>query len=250
MIGQRDTVVLLLIMLAWVVAGFAGAAISAGLVAAGAVLLRGVPGLAAIRFPGQLVIVLIAASGFQGTLLLGALWQGRRAGRGNWRAGLGLMPIRNVGPILLSCAAMIAWLIGFIALAATFPALEEFARSVTPDILAELERGGPEILVFKVALVAVLAPVSEELFFRGWLWEALSRRGHAVVTTSSMTAIPWLLLHGIDSPGRILFLIPAALIFSIARYKGGSVFASLAVHLTNNVAAVSMPLIGRLLGGG
>jgi membrane protease YdiL (CAAX protease family) len=249
MARQRGTAVLLLIMLAWVVAGFAGAAISAGLVAAGSVLLREVPGFAAIPFPSQIVIVLIAASGFQGTLLLGALWQGRRAGGGG-RAGLGLMPISNVGPVVLSCAAMIAWLMGFIALAATFPALNEFARSVTPDILAELEGGSPEIVLLKVGLVAVLAPVSEELFFRGWLWEALRRRGRTVVTTSGMTAIPWLMLHGIDSPGRILFLIPAALIFSIARYKGGSVLASLAVHLTNNVAAVAMPLIGGLFGGG
>jgi membrane protease YdiL (CAAX protease family) len=149
---------------------------------------------------------------------------------------------------VLSCSAMIAWLIGFIGLTATFPALNEFARSVTPDILANLERGGPGILAFKIVLVAMLAPVSEELFFRGWLWEVLRQRGHTVLTTSSMTAIPWLLLHGIDSPGRILFLVPAAVIFSLARYKGGSVLASLAVHMTNNLAAVSLPLIGGLFG--
>jgi hypothetical protein len=95
--------------------------------------------------------------------------------------------------------------------------------------------------------VAVLAPVSEELFFRGWMWEALRQRGYAVVTTGFLSAVPWLLLHGIDSPGRILFLIPAALIFSLARYVGGSVLASLAPHMTNNLAAVLVPLIGGLL---
>jgi len=245
--GRRGTIVLSLVMLAWIAAAFAGGAIAAGLLAAGSVLLRAVPGLAAIPAPGQIVYVLIAASGFQGTLLLGALWQGRRAGGGDWRAGVGARPIRHARPIVLLCAATIGWLFSFIGLAATFPALNEFAKSVTPGILSDLEHGGPVVVVLKIALVAVLAPVSEELFFRGWMWEALRQRGYAGAMTSVLTAVPWLLLHGIDSPGRILFLIPAALIFSLARYVGGSVLASLAPHLTNNLAAVLVPLIGGLL---
>jgi membrane protease YdiL (CAAX protease family) len=240
---------LVLVMLAWIAAGFAGGAIAAGVLAAGSALIRAVPGLAAVPAPGQVVYVLIAACGFQGTLLLGALWQGRRAGAGDWRTGVGVRPIRHLRPVVLLCATTIGWLFSFIGLAASFPALSEFAKSVTPGILSDLEHGGAVVVVLKVVLVAVLAPVSEELFFRGWMWEALRQRGYALATTSVLTAIPWLLLHGIDSPGRILFLIPAALIFSFARCVGGSVLASLAPHMTNNLAAVLVPLIGGLFGG-
>ena len=246
MAGQRGTIFLLLGMLAWIVAGFAGAVIAAGLLGAGSILIRNILGLATPS-PDRIVYVLIAASGFQVTLLLGALWQGRRAGLSD---GIGARSIRHVGAIILLSAAMIAWLMTFLLLAAAFPALREFARSVTPDVLSGLGEGGPVAEVLGVALMVVLAPVSEEVFFRGWLWEALRQRGHTIGAIVALTVTPWLLLHGIDSPGRIVFLIPAAVAFSLARYLGGGVLASMTVHVTNNVTAVLIQTISVLSGHG
>ena len=244
--GSRGTVFLLLGMVAWVAAGFVGAVIAAGLLGIGSVLSRIVLGLGSIPAPDQLVYVLVGASGFQGTLLFGALWQARRTGGGDRVAGLGLMAIRRRMLVALLCAVMIAWLLCILQLVAAFPALRDFAKSVMPDLLSGTEDRGPGVVILKVGLLAILAPVSEELFFRGWLWEALRQRGYAIVMTAGLTAIPWLSLHGIDAPGRILFLIPAAVIFSLARYAGGSVLGSLAAHVTNNSAAVLMQVISGL----
>ena len=248
MAERRGTVFLLLGMLAWIAAGFAGAIAAAAVWALGAILLRRVFGFPNLPEPGQLVFLLIATAGFQGTLLLAALWRGRRAGGGDRREGMGLGPIRHRRVIALSCAAMVVWLMAFLLLADAWPALRAFAKSVTPEMLSGLGGGGPGIQVLKVVLVMFLAPVSEEFFFRGWLWEGLRRRGNGIVTIVILTAAPWLLLHGIDSPGRILFLIPAAVIFSFARYRGGSVLASLAVHMTNNGTAVLLQALGEWLG--
>jgi hypothetical protein len=143
---------------------------------------------------------------------------------------------------------MIVCLLSFVLLAARIPALREFAKSVTPDIMARLGEGGPLAVLMKVTLALILAPLSEELFFRGWLWEALRRRNHAVLTTACVTALPWLLLHGLDAPARIVFLIPAAVVFSLARHRGGGVLASLIVHVTNNTTAVLMQAIAVLVG--
>ena len=44
------------------------------------------------------------------------------------------------------------------------PALREFAKSVTPEILSGLGEGGPGVLALKVGLVMILAPVSENSF--------------------------------------------------------------------------------------
>lgn len=248
MAERRGTVFLLLGMLAWVVAGFAGAIVAAAVLGFGSVLLRQFLGLGFMPAPSPLVYVLVAATAFQGTLLLGALRQGRRTGGGDRCAGLGVRPIRRAGRIALLCAVMIIWLLAFVLLAARFPALRDFAKSVTPDVLSGLGDGGPAVVLLKLALVVALAPVSEELLFRGWLWEALRQRGHAVTTTACLTAIPWLLLHGIDSPARILFLIPAAVVLSLARHQGGGVLASLAVHVTNNAAAMFMQAMSALFG--
>jgi membrane protease YdiL (CAAX protease family) len=242
---QRGTIALLLGMLAWIVAALAGSLALAALLAAGSVLLR-LTGLASVPEPGELGYLLVATWGFQGTMLLGALWQGRRSGHGDRRAGLGLRPIPYKRRIVIFCLMMVAWLIAVVILADLLPALRAFAKTVTPDFLFGLGHGGPAVAVSQVVLVAVLAPLSEELFFRGWLWEALQRRGHAVLATACLTAMPWLLLHGLDAPGRMVFLLPAAVVFSVARYQGRSVLASLAVHVTNNATAVAMQGLAAL----
>ena len=244
--GWRGIGLVFLGMAAWIVAGFLGALLAAGTLGTGAVLVRmGVPGLS---MPKALGYVLVGATGFQGTLLLGALLQGRRAGAGSAWVGLGAGPIRRKWVVARLCGLMLLWLLVFMLLLATYPALRAFVKSVTPDVL---KGGGGDSVAFlfaRIFLVAVLAPLSEELFFRGWLWEALRRRGVRPAMTACATAIPWLLLHGIDSPWRIAMLVPAALIFSLARLWSGSVRGSLAVHVTNNGAAVLIQTLTSLLG--
>ena len=248
MTGQRGTLLLLLRMVAWIVAGLGGAIATAAMLGFGSVLLRRWTGFAIVAGPGRLLPVLFAATVFQGVLLLGAFRQARHAAAGGLREALGVRPIRHGGRVALLCTVMIIWLMAFVLLAAALPALREFARSVSPDILSGLNNGDPITVSLQVSLVVVLAPVSEELFFRGWLWEALRRRGHSVATTAGLTVLPWLLLHGIDSPGRILFLIPAAVVFSLARQQGHGVLASLAVHVTNNAAAIAMQAVAVWFG--
>jgi membrane protease YdiL (CAAX protease family) len=245
---QRGSVLLLLGMLAWVAAGLICALLIATLLGVGAVLLRQGLGFGFVPEPNLLAYVMVGSIAFQGTLLWAALRQGLLAGNGDRRAGLGIRRIRHIGQVALLCLVMIVCLLTFVLLAAHIPALRELAKSVTPDFMARLGEGGPLAVVVKITLAVVLAPLSEELFFRGWLWEALGRRGHAAITTACLTALPWLLLHGLDSPARIVFLIPAAVVFSLARYQGGSVLASLVVHVTNNTTAVLMQAIAVLVG--
>jgi CAAX protease family protein len=245
---RRGSVFLLLSMLAWVVAGLVCALFVATVLGIGALLLRQVLGFGFVPQPGLLAYVLAGSTAFQGTLLWGALRQARRLARGDRDAGLGIRRIRHIGQVALLCVVMIVCLLSFVLLAARIPALREFAKSVTPDIMARLGEGGPFAVLVKVLLAVVLAPLSEELFFRGWFWEALQQRGHAFATVACVTALPWLLLHGLDSPARIVFLIPAAVVFSFARQQGGSVLASLAVHVTNNAAAVLLQAVAVLVG--
>jgi membrane protease YdiL (CAAX protease family) len=247
---RRATVFLLLGMVAWVAAGFVAAAGSAVAFGFAVGLIFGSRGYEIVAGPSEFTYILIGAWTFQIVLLVAAFRQGRLAGNGDRSAGLGWRPVRRKGRVLLLCVAIIIWLLVFVLLAASVPALREFVKSVTPDVLSGMRDSGAMSAFLRVGLVAVLAPVSEELFFRGWLWEALRRRGHAIAMTACLTGAPWLLLHGIDSPGRILVLIPAAVIISLARYFGGGVRASLMVHVANNGAAVLMQTLSALFGHG
>ena len=243
MAERRGTVFLLLGMLAWVAAAVAGTMAVWGLLVA---LRRS----GAVAEPSGLVYTLLGGYGFHGTLLLGGLWQGRRLGRGDWRAGIGANQIRRKACIAFFCVVMVGWLMVVLALTAAIPALHDFMKSMTPEFLmSDLGEASPGVMALLLVLVVILAPVAEECFFRGWLWEASRRRGYTIVTTACLTAVPWLLLHGIESPGRILFLLPAAVIFSFARQMGGSVLASLTVHITNNLSVVLVQATATLLGG-
>ena len=221
-------------------AAVAGAVAAAFLAGAGAVFGGG--------GADKLLLLLASACGFQGTMFLGAVWQGWRAGGGDWRGGLGIARVQRPRVIALLCAAALAWMVCFVGLARMFPALEAFVKSSTPDLLAHAGMSGPVTALIRLLLLAVLAPVSEEFFFRGWLWESLRRRGRSPIATAAITAVPWLALHALDSPWRVLFLIPAAVIFSSARLLGRSVLASLTVHVTNNTVVVAMQTIGEALG--
>lgn len=74
-------------------------------------------------------------------------------------------------------------------------------------MFGRLMAAGPFVQVTMVLLLAGLGPLSEEWFFRGWLWTGL-RRHWRPVPVMLATALPWLLLHMMNSPLYPLFLGP------------------------------------------
>ena len=239
--------ILVLRVVLWIVAAFAGAILALcalGLVSAvGRGLSIGFQRKALFPLPDPLVYLLFSACGFQATLLLGAMWEGWRVGNGDRGAGLGASPIRRLGTVAFLCLLMVAWVFALPTLLGAVPSLRALAKVATPGVLTPDGADGPAAVVLRLLLLAVLAPVSEELFFRGWLWEALRRAGHGAWSVAGWTSLPWLLLHGLDSPKRVLFLIPAAVVFSVARHVGGGVRASLMVHMSNNLTVVLMQAV-------
>jgi len=93
-----------------------------------------------------------------------------------------------------------------------------------------------------VFLILLLAPLAEELFFRGWLWTGL-RQSWGPVGTGLLTGGAWLLLHLGNGLWKPLFILPSAILFSLARHYGGSVRASLWLHVATNALALLLPAI-------
>jgi membrane protease YdiL (CAAX protease family) len=95
--------------------------------------------------------------------------------------------------------------------------------------------------------MVVLSPLWEELFFRGWLWTGL-RRHWRPLPVMLVTALPWLVLHMADGVLRPLFLVPAAIMFSLARQYCGGVRASLTLHVLNNTTAIAIVALAMAAG--
>ena len=100
-------------------------------------------------------------------------------------------------------------------------------------------RAGPILATGYVLMITVLAPISEELFFRGWLWTAL-RPSWGVWPTALLTGGVWLTFTAFFEPRALPFLLLSAVTLSLVRYYTGSVRATIAVHMIENIRLVVM----------
>jgi membrane protease YdiL (CAAX protease family) len=196
--------------------------------------------------PDLLFYLLIATIALQATLLLAALRQGRTVGGGNLAIGLGAAPMRRHGLVAVFAGLMIAWVIAYVATLIRFRTFNDYVATRVPAVLTVPDSGGPILLTTMLLLAVLVAPIAEELFFRGWLWTTL-RRSWSVWSTALCTSGLWLAIHALDGPLRVLILLPTAILLCLARHYGGSVRASLLVHIVNNATAVIIQIAVRSL---
>lgn len=191
--------------------------------------------------PPSALIGPLAATAIQATLLLGA-WSRSRPPRG---AGLDAGPIQRHA--LLTTLA-IGQLVATFAWASLVVRLAGAPNTAIAALLRQSAQSSPVFLAAIVILATLVAPLCEELFFRGWLWTAL-RRSWSPVPTAIATATPWLLLHIADGGWRrVLVLVPAAILFSVGRHCCGSVRASITMHIVNNGTVAALVAVVAIYG--
>jgi hypothetical protein len=196
--------------------------------------------------PPPLIYGLASTIALQATLLIADVWQGRLLGGGNITLGLGAMPVRRHRLVAVFAVLMILWVCVYVAVLIHFHAIATTISTGLPTVLAAQMRGRPVVLAIRLLLVIAVAPLAEELFFRGWLWTAL-RRSWGAWPTALVTGGVWLAVHALNAPFRALILLPQAILLSLARHYGGSVRASLPIHVANNAAAVAIQIASVLL---
>ena len=163
-------------------------------------------------------IVLLYASSIRGCIV----------GGGDRRLGLGVAPIARL-PIIIGLSTIVV-------LYATL--LDFIVYKYRLDLILQNLSVPLWLILFDSLIVVVLAPLSEELFFRGWLWTGL-RKHWGVLPTGLMTAVMWLMPH-LDRGIYVVLLLFPALILTIAREVGKSVRATIFIHAIYNLA-VSYP---------
>ncbi len=151
---------------------------------------------------------------------------------------------RRASGLALGVAAVAALGVGPVSsgvldvLTALWPALDAARVDVLPEALLASELATKLAMVLAIAL---LAPIAEELVFRGVLWRLLEDLGPPWVqwlVTSALFAA----YHG--SVAYAVALLPIALLLGWLRWKTGSVWPSLVAHATNNAVAVAVVLGG------
>ena len=97
---------------------------------------------------------------------------------------------------------------------------------------------GTKSMPMLILTVGILAPIFEELLFRGFLFKGLERGllgGHGTVWLSS---IIFALIHLQYSIPIMLLIIPMALLLGYSRMYSGSLLVPIVLHVLNNTIAI------------
>ncbi len=116
-------------------------------------------------------------------------------------------------------------------------------QNETDEITNKLQNDPTTATVALIAVFAVVvAPIVEELFFRGYVFTAL-RSSLPTGWAAVITGVIFGAVHGFGSP--IGFLVPLAvlgIVLCLVYWKTGSLLWCIALHLTNNAIALSVAL--------
>lgn len=107
--------------------------------------------------------------------------------------------------------------------------------TITDDLGA---KGSTAALIGVAFVVTVLAPLAEELFFRGYFFGALRRLG--LWPAAIFTGLAFGIVHVAGSP--IAFILPLALlgtVLCLLRERTGSLYPGIVLHCINNSVALS-----------
>ena len=86
--------------------------------------------------------------------------------------------------------------------------------------------------------IVLVAPIFEEVFFRGFLYKGLSNSILGVIGAILITNTMWTLLHVHYEPFFIGVIFILGLVFGWARYKTGSILVPIFLHVVNNSLAI------------
>ena len=164
-----------------------------------------------------------------------AVFVARLSGSFRWR-DLGLVR----APFWRTLALMAAVMGSYLLILGIYNQLVNLAPDDAPEKLGA--NGGDLNMLFFALLVAVLAPIAEEIFFRGMIFRSLWN-GMGLWPAAIVSGLLFGSLH-IDSltSDRLLQVIPLAVLgvsFALLYSWTGTLYSTIALHATNNAIAVA-----------
>jgi membrane protease YdiL (CAAX protease family) len=109
-------------------------------------------------------------------------------------------------------------------------------RPIVPEFMVEQIRITPSILYLSIAIV-VVAPIFEEMFFRGFLFAGIRQSRLGASGAILITALIWSVIHVQYDLYWIVTIFVLGLILGMARIKSNSLYVPLAMHMMLNAIA-------------
>lgn len=154
------------------------------------------------------------------------------------------VPVRDYLALrLVAGRALFRWCAGLLLLVILSDSLTSWlGRSIVPEFMVDAyQTAGFTPLLWLAFIVG--APLSEEVFFRGFLFAGLGRSrlggGGAIV----LTALLWSMIHlQYDAYGKVTIFV-GGLLLGYARLKSGSLYPCILMHALMNFIATSQVMV-------
>jgi uncharacterized protein len=194
-------------------------------------------------------MLLLAAVGGQLIGLAAALLYVRRR-RIDLRAVVG---VTRAAPrlILLGAGLGVGMLVAASVVVSVLMRLTGSEQQPDQFLLDELTRGGASTFLAFVAAV-VLAPLAEELLFRGLLFTALLRR-RSLHVAALVSSVVFAIVHvdvAVSQPLALVGLTLVGLVLAYAYHRTGSLLVPIAGHAAFNGVTLVLALVGEQLMAG
>jgi uncharacterized protein len=181
------------------------------------------------RFTESLLLTIVtsqAAMGFGGWWLAGT--------RGGTRRD-----VLRLGPSSLSVAAGAAAIVAMFAVTSTYQAIRYygFGHDIVADMRAMAPLFAGPIWPLSFLAVALLAPLAEEMLFRGFLMSAFRDTSAGFWASVAVSTTIWTALHVQYEAPALLLVALMGVMFSLMLRWSGSLRLPLLAHALNNTVA-------------
>jgi membrane protease YdiL (CAAX protease family) len=144
---------------------------------------------------------------------------------------------------------LIRWCIALLALGAISDGLSALlGRPIVPDVIIESYQtaGSRPLLWFAVI---VLAPINEEIFFRGFLFAGFSCSPVGAWATILLTSMLWSVIHFQYDWNGVAVIFASGLLLGSARLKTNSLYPCVLMHtLMNLIATIQVAALIQFVG--
>lgn len=161
----------------------------------------------------------------------------------DWRSGFGLIGASWRGWLAALLLAVSVWALALPLLQWLRPAPPEWLREAAEQMMTQLQQQTPLLRGLFVASLMFQAVV-EELYFRGYLWNALERRTGifwTLIITSALFGLGHVVTGGLLGLEKLAPTTLLGLLLGIVRWRTGSVGPGMLQHAVHNalLAAVA-----------
>src|SRR5205807_635140 len=146
---------------------------------------------------------------------------------------------------------LVRWCIALLALGALSDGLSTLlGRPIVPEVIVESYKTAWFPPLFWFAII-VLAPLNEEIFFRGFLFVGLSRSRMGRRGAILLTSLLWSVVHFQYDWYGVASIFASGLLLGYARMKTNSIIPTILMHsLMNLVATIQVAILIRFVDTG